>query len=71
MPRYKFQNGNRAPNKIKQSAWIEIPIKSNNELLLDSESYLIQPRVADYIVLLEKKLLKYVKELPKLSYKKK
>lgn len=70
MPRYLKQNGDKVPNTQRQYAWYVIPVKSNKDTTpINNESYLIQPRVADYIDLLENKLLKMRVELPKLPIK--
>jgi len=65
MPRYTKQNGDKVPNVRTEKAWYTIPVK----MPVSKESYLIQPRVADYIDLLENKILKLGYELPKLSVK--
>ena len=52
MPRYLKQDGEKVPNVITENSWIVIPIKSSRE----TETFLVQPRVADYIVKLEKQL---------------
>lgn len=71
MPRYLKQNGDKVLNVRTEHAWYVIPVKPNSDTIpINDESYLIQPRVADYIDLLEKKLLKLGKELPKLPIKK-
>ena len=70
MPRYTKQNGDKVPNVRTEKAWYTIPVKSNkNTTPINEESYLIQPRVAGYIYLLEKKILKLGHELPKLPIK--
>ena len=67
MPRYLKQNNKVVPNIKLEKAWIVIPVKSNkNTTLVNTETYLVQPRVADYIVKLESKIKG---ELPKLSIK--
>jgi len=68
MPRYLKQNGDKVPNTRIEHAWYVVPVRSNKDTTpINNESYLIQPRVADYIDLLEKKLLKLGAELPKLA----
>jgi hypothetical protein len=64
MPRYYRQNGEKFPNVRFQKAWIEIPVRSDFPIM--TEHYLVQTRVADYIVLLESKIKG---ALPKLSKK--
>jgi len=65
MPRYLKQNGNKVRNVRNESAWIVIPVKSNkNTAPINEETYLVPPRVADYIVLLEKKLKGDIPKLP-------
>jgi len=67
MPRYFKQNGKRVPNLKMEKAWIVIPVKSEKGSIQSNiESYLVQTRVADYIVLLESKIKN---GLPKLSIK--
>ena len=67
MPRYIKQNNKVVPNVKLEKAWIVIPVKSNkNTTPVNTETYLVQPRVADYIVKLESKIKG---ELPKLSIK--
>lgn len=62
MPRYIKKNGKRVSNVKIEYAWVEVPIKTET-----TETYLVQTRIADYIVLLESKIKG---ELPKLSPKK-
>ncbi|MGK0413225.1 MAG: hypothetical protein ACJA1B_001427 [Polaribacter sp.] len=50
MPRYFKQNGKKVPNVRTEKAWIVIPVKGN------TETYLVQPKVADYIEKLESKI---------------
>lgn len=70
MPRYLKQNGEKVPNTRLEHAWYVVPVKSNKDTTpINNESYLIQTRVADYIDLLEKQILKFGKELPKLPIK--
>jgi hypothetical protein len=65
MPRYFKQNGDKVPNIRLEKAWIIIPIKSNkNTTPKNTETYLVQPRVADYIVLLESKIKGALPKLP-------
>jgi hypothetical protein len=52
MPRYLKQDGKKVPNVRTENAWIVIPIKSSRE----TETFLVQPRIADYIVKLEKQI---------------
>lgn len=67
MPRYLKQDGVKVKNIRFEKAWIEIPVKRGKcQTQLDSETYLVQPRVADYIELLESFILD---GLPKLSPK--
>ena len=67
MPRYLKQDGKKVPNLRTEKAWIVIPVKSNKDTIpIDMETYLVQPRVADYIEKLESKIKG---ELPKLPIK--
>lgn len=67
MPRYFKQNGKRVPNVRHEYAWIVVPVKTSAETTpINTETYLVQPRVADYIELLESKIKG---ELPKLKIK--
>ena len=53
------------PNIRLEKAWIVIPVKTNkNTTPINDESYLVQPRVADYIILLESKLNGILPRLP-------
>jgi len=52
MPRYLKQDGKRVPNVRCDKAWYTIPTGKGKE----TESYLIQPKVADYIEKLEKQI---------------
>jgi len=56
MPRYLKQNGKKVPDvKIKHS-WIVVPVRSRSSAIdapLNTETYLIPSRVADYIERLE------------------
>ena len=65
MPRYTTASGEKVPNLKIQKAWIEIPVKTDGPTAIDTETYLVQTRVADYIVMLEKKLKGKLPELPK------
>lgn len=67
MPRYLKQNGKKIPNLIMQKAWFEVPVKTDKEdNSIDFETYLLPPRVADYIEKLEKIV---GNDLPKLNTK--
>lgn len=67
MPRKFKQNGDKIPNVRTEKAWVDIPIKTNKDTTpLNTESYLVQPRIADYIEKLEKQI---IGELPKLPIK--
>jgi len=71
MPRYLKLNGKKVPNVKTEKAWYEFPVKSSKDFTPTiNETYLIQPRVASYIDLLEKEVLKLGGELPKLPIKK-
>jgi hypothetical protein len=64
MPRYNI-NGKVQPNVSSEKAWVVIPVESNeNTTPINQETYLIQPRVLDYILLLEEKIQG---DLPKLK----
>ncbi len=65
MPAYKKQDGTIVPNVMQELAWIEIGIESES-IPANTESFLVNPRIADYIVLLESKI---EGDLPKLSTK--
>lgn len=70
MPRYTKLNGEKIPNVRMDKTWYEIPVKANkNSVPINKESYLIQPRVANYIELLEKKILSLGHDLPKIKNK--
>lgn len=65
MPRYFKQNGDKVSNVRTEHAWIVIPVKTNkNTSPINNETYLVQPRVADYIVLLESKIKGEKPKLP-------
>ena len=67
MPRYLKQDGKKTPNVRTEKAWIVIPVKVNKETTpINNETYLVPPRVADYIEKLERKIKG---ELPKLPIK--
>ena len=66
MPRYIKQDGKIVPNVKTVSSWIVLPVKATTTAL-DSETYLVPRRVADYIVKLEKRVKG---KLPKLPAKK-
>lgn len=67
MPRYLKQNGKKVPNVRTSKAWIIIPVKTSKDTTpINSETYLVPPRVADYIVKLENQIKG---ELPKLPIK--
>ena len=55
MPRYLKQDGKKVPNIRTQKAWIVIPAKAKTTPI-NTESYLVQTRVADYIEKLERKI---------------
>ena len=65
MPRYLNEDGSRVSNLRTEKAWIQINIK-DKDIPRAIESYLVQPRVADYIELLESKING---SLPKLNKK--
>jgi hypothetical protein len=60
MPRLKIKNI-PPPEEVFRKVWFEIPVNSS----VPVETYLIQPRVADYIELLEEIIGE--KKLPKLE----
>ena len=65
MPRLLKQNGEKTPNIRTEKAWVEVPVKSNkNTTPKNTETYLIQTRVADYIEILEKKIKGQLPKLP-------
>jgi hypothetical protein len=67
MPRYIKEGGKRVPNVRTEKAWITIPVKASKDSTpINTETYLVQPRVADYIEKLEGKIKG---DLPKLSIK--
>ena len=67
MPRYLKQDGKKVPNVRTEKAWIVIPVKaSKGTTSINIETYLVQPRVADYIEKLERKIKG---ELPRLPIK--
>jgi len=67
MPRYLKSNGKRVPNFKKELAWFIVPVKSHKgNTMLNTETYLLPTRVADYIELLESKI---IGDLPKLPIK--
>ena len=50
---------------VLEKVWIQIPVESDSKTIpLNHETYLVQPRVAEYILLLEQTING---ELPKLS----
>lgn len=51
MPRYTKPNGKRVPNVRIEKAWIDIPTKDGK-----TATYLVQPKVADYIEKLENRI---------------
>ncbi len=61
MPIRKKQNGDKVDDIEIVKRWIEIPVKPTNTSI-DTETYLVSVRVADYIELLESLIL----DLPKL-----
>ena len=67
MPRYLKSNGKRVPNFKKEMAWFIVPVKSEKDSKMhNTDTYLLPTRVADYIELLESKI---IGDLPKLSIK--
>ena len=67
MPKYLNKDGSEVPNIKSEYAWIVVPVETNKDTSpINNETYLIQPRVADYIILLESKIKG---ELPKLPIK--
>jgi len=67
MPRYLKQDGKKVANVRTEKAWIVIPVKASKETTpINTETYLVQPRVADYIEKLERKIKG---KLPKSSIK--
>jgi len=53
MPRYLKQDGKKVPNVRTEKAWIVIPVKANKDTTpINTETYLVQPRVAKYIEML-------------------
>ena len=62
MPKYLKQNGDEFEGVVIPKAWIVIPV----EMPQVEETYLIQKRVQEYILLLEEKI---GNDLPKLEAK--
>lgn len=53
MPRY-LRNGKKIPNVRVEKAWIIIPVRPGKDTTpINTETYLVQTRVADYIEKLE------------------
>lgn len=66
MPRYLKQDGTKVPNERFEKTWIEIPVRAKKgTTALDSEHYLVPPRVSQYIVLLESKINGKLPKLPR------
>ena len=64
MPRYLKQDGKKVPNVRTEKAWIIIPVKtSKNTTPINTEIYLVQTRVADYIEKLERKIRNKVRPI--------
>ena len=65
MPRLLKKNDEKTPNIRTEKAWVEVPVKSNkNTTPKNTEVYLIQTRVADYIEMLEKEVKGKLPKLP-------
>lgn len=65
MPRYILEK-KKVPNLIMQKSWYCIPVKSpKGDPTIHEERYLIPPRVADYIELLEKRVDGLLPKLPR------
>jgi hypothetical protein len=55
---------------IIPKVWFDVPVESTKESIpIDFETYLIQPRVAEYIYILESFCIAEIGELPKLNHK--
>ena len=65
MPRYLKQNGERVPNVRMEKAYVSIPVRSSKGTTpINTETYLVPPRVADYIEKLEQKIKGQLPRLP-------
>lgn len=57
MVAYLKQDGNKLPNVIIEKTWIAIPVAADNSNTpINKETYLVNPRVAEYIDMLERKV---------------